>query len=65
MEGELIMDEQKEYTTGDLVKMFKCMRCNHQWIPRKLNIIPLTCSKCHSAYWRMPRIRARRSVLKP
>ena len=31
---------------------YKCLRCNHQWIPRtKVDVRPTTCPKCKSPYW--------------
>jgi len=32
---------------------FKCLRCGHQWYPRK-PALPVTCPKCRSAYWDRP-----------
>jgi len=29
---------------------YKCLRCNHEWIPRK-DETPVVCSKCKSPYW--------------
>ena len=32
-----------------IVPNLKCKRCNHKWIPRKVEII--ICPKCKSPYW--------------
>ena len=29
----------------------KCNKCKHEWLPKKDNPDPVTCSKCKSAYW--------------
>ncbi len=31
------------------IKKIKCLRCNHEWTPRKE--VVRVCSKCKSAYW--------------
>ena len=36
----------------ELVKV-KCLRCGHEWIPRKPVVI--LCAKCRSAYWNIPK----------
>ncbi len=33
---------------------FKCLRCNHEWIPRSEQK-PTVCPKCNSPYWDKPR----------
>ena len=41
------------------VNAFRCLRCNHEWIPRvelsqlegELKEKPRICPKCKSAYW--------------
>jgi len=33
-----------------IVKGFKCIRCEHEWIPKKKQK-PVVCPECHSAYW--------------
>ena len=35
------------------LQKLKCLRCDHQWIPRIINI--RVCPKCHSPYWNKPR----------
>ena len=35
---------------------FKCLRCQHSWIPRKVEK-PRLCPKCNSAYWDIERKR--------
>jgi predicted Zn-ribbon and HTH transcriptional regulator len=32
----------------------RCLRCGHEWLPRKLDR-SLTCPKCRSPYWDIPR----------
>lgn len=42
------------------VNAFKCLRCEHEWIPRvelsqltgKVDKTPMICPKCKSAYWK-------------
>ena len=36
---------------------YKCLRCNHEWIPRS-DEKPKVCpnKKCHSPYWDRPRV---------
>lgn len=36
-----------------MIKLHTCLRCSHQW-PSKLEV-PITCSKCRSPYWRIPK----------
>ncbi len=31
----------------------KCLRCNHEWLPRQEEIVQ--CPKCKSAYWNVPK----------
>jgi hypothetical protein len=44
------------------VLMLLCLRCGHEWIPRKAKDpsrrLPKECPLCHSAYWDRPRIEA-------
>jgi hypothetical protein len=30
----------------EVVGMRVCQRCNHKWLPRKVNVVPVTCPKC-------------------
>jgi len=33
-------------------KHYKCLRCNHDWLPRKTQyVLPRMCPKCKSIYW--------------
>ena len=48
------------HITNTTVHEFKCLRCNHLWLPRKIGAEPQTCPKCHSAYWNLPRTRPKR-----
>jgi len=34
---------------------FKCLRCDHEWIPRREEH-PRVCPKCKSPYWDRPRL---------
>ena len=36
-------------TKVKLGKRLKCLRCNHNWIPRQEEIVQ--CPKCKIAYW--------------
>jgi rubrerythrin len=37
------------------VDEFQCERCGHKWSKRKRNIPPLTCPKCKSREWDVPK----------
>ena len=50
----------KDYETEVTVKGLRCKRCSHEWIPRKAGEKPLTCPKCHSAYWSRDPIRVKK-----
>ncbi len=39
----------------EMPKKLKCKRCDHQWYPRKKNIIH--CPRCCSPYWCKDRTR--------
>jgi NAD-dependent SIR2 family protein deacetylase len=53
--------EKMEHMSGVTVNGFRCLRCNHTWIPRKLSpeprSEPKTCPRCHSPYWNVQYIR--------
>lgn len=36
------------------IPKYKCLRCEHEWIPRSENY-PRVCPKCMSPYWDKPR----------
>ena len=41
---------------------WKCTRCDHEWLPRKVDdngepVKPRFCPDCHSLYWDTPRVR--------
>lgn len=47
-----------------LVWGFRCLRCEHEWLPRKTlqgddppegDQIPRVCPRCKSPYWNRPR----------
>lgn len=31
-------------------KGYRCLRCDHEWVPRK-SVIPIICPNCKSPYW--------------
>lgn len=33
------------------MKVCKCNRCGHVWLPQNGNIKPIACAKCKSSYW--------------
>lgn len=50
-----------EYIQPDTGYDFRCMRCGHQWRSkhpvRSVHDTPVQCSKCHSGYWRKPKVK--------
>ena len=36
------------------VKVYKCERCKHEWVPRKKEM-PIVCPRCKSPYWNKPK----------
>lgn len=38
-----------------LVEGYACERCNHQWQPRKKDVVPRLCPMCKSPYYDVPR----------
>lgn len=44
------MSKDKELPKGKL-EGYKCLRCNHVWIPQKKNKVPVECPLCKSEYW--------------
>jgi len=53
------MSNQDKYRIKKEINAFKCLRCNHEWIPRvelsqlegEVKDKPRICPKCKSAYW--------------
>lgn len=53
------MTNKEKYRIKKEVNAFKCLRCNHEWIPRvsleqltgQLKDKPRICPNCKSAYW--------------
>jgi len=50
------------YELKRVMKIFHCLRCGHEWIPKRYDkqgnpIPPKVCAnkKCKSPYWRIPR----------
>jgi len=37
-----------------VIKQKECLRCGYKWIPRK-DGMPVTCPKCRSPYWNIPK----------
>jgi len=50
------MENNKKEENEDtiILKKYNCVRCNHEWIPRKASK-PRVCPNCISAYWNIPR----------
>lgn len=55
------------YTTGKVAAMpkvklwgYRCLRCEHEWLPRDKSQQPKVCPKCKSPYWDTPRKSDRR-----
>jgi uncharacterized protein (DUF433 family)/DNA-directed RNA polymerase subunit RPC12/RpoP len=46
------------------LKGYQCLRCGHQWLPRKKGV-PLKCPSCDSPYWQKPSRKARAAHLEP
>ena len=54
---------KNRYEIKKTVNAFKCLRCNHEWIPRvelkqletKVKKKPRICPNCKSAYWDLER----------
>ena len=38
-----------------MMTVFKCERCEHEWVPRNVEETPRVCPKCKSPYWDRPR----------
>ena len=34
---------------------YRCVRCEHEWVPRQKGQVPLVCPSCKSPYWNRPR----------
>ncbi len=41
-------------TVSVALPTFKCVRCKHEWVPRKPER-SMTCASCRSPYWDVPR----------
>jgi Zn finger protein HypA/HybF involved in hydrogenase expression len=39
-------------------RIVKCLRCAHEWIPRKLPV--LQCPRCKSVHWNVPKGKKRK-----
>lgn len=56
---------KQEFIIKKRINAFKCLRCQHEWIPRvsmgelqgeiKAENKPRICPNCKSAYWDIPR----------
>lgn len=40
---------------------WKCLRCDHEWIPKEPGYAPAACPNCKSPYWNRPRRYKRRT----
>ncbi len=57
------MKNLEKYKIKKIVNAFKCLRCEHEWIPRvelsqlegELKKKPRICPSCKSAYWDLER----------
>ena len=57
------MASKDKYRIKKRVNAFKCLRCNHEWIPRvnleqlegEVKKKPRICPKCKNAYWDLER----------
>ena len=47
----------------NILPKFKCLRCGHEWIPRKIE--PKKCPKCNSPYWNKPKWKGVKSGNEP
>ena len=36
-------------------KGFRCLRCNHTWVPHDITKKPITCPLCKSPFWDKPK----------
>ena len=45
------MKDIDEFLIDVKKKGYRCLRCGHEWIPRKKNGKPQTCPKCRNRYW--------------
>lgn len=34
---------------------WRCERCAHEWVPKKMDKLPTVCPACKSPYWNKPR----------
>jgi DNA-directed RNA polymerase subunit RPC12/RpoP len=37
------------------IEAFKCLRCEHIWVPRDPTKPPIQCPRCRSPFWNRPR----------
>lgn len=42
-------------TEQRMMTVFICERCEHDWVPRDAEVLPMVCPKCKSPYWNTPR----------
>ena len=53
------MSKTEEFRIKKKINAFRCLRCNHEWIPRVelsqlegfIKQTPRICPKCKSPYW--------------
>lgn len=41
---------------GRYLRMWKCIRCGHEWVPRNTRAPAKVCPHCHSRYWNRTRV---------
>lgn len=52
------MDNTNFYSSNRItLPHYTCLRCGHEWTPR-IETKPMTCAKCRSPYWDIPRKKA-------
>lgn len=52
----MVIEDVKSYKvpTANMTG-YRCLRCNHTWIPHVKNSVPELCPKCKSARWHTAR----------
>lgn len=43
---------------------YRCLRCGHEWLPRKVGERPKVCARCKSVYYDVPRRQPKAEVAK-
>lgn len=42
---------------GRYLRVWRCNRCGHTWVPRRVDRPAKVCPSCHSMYWNKTRVR--------